>query len=57
MKNTAEGQGMGQYFSLSSKFSIDCSLTVAEKSDSAFTLLILFPHFQGHIELPLDGIL
>jgi hypothetical protein len=55
MKSTAEGQGMGQDFSLSSKFSIDCSLTVAEKSDSAFTVLILFRTFKGILNFPLMG--
>ncbi len=56
MKRTAEGQGMGQDFSLSSKFSIDCSLTAVEKKDSAFTVIcILFRSFKGVLNFPLMG--
>ena len=46
---------MGQDFSLSSKFSIDCSLTAVDKNDSAFTVLILFRSFKGVLNFPLMG--
>jgi hypothetical protein len=55
MKSTAEGQGMGQDYSLSSRFSIDCLLTAVDKNDSTFTVLILFRSFKGVLNFPLMG--
>jgi hypothetical protein len=55
MNTTAEGQGMGQDFSLSSKFSIDCTLTAVAKKDSAFTVIVIFRSFKGVLNFPLMG--
>ncbi len=55
MKSSAEGQGMGQDFSITSKFSIDCSITAVGKNDSAFTVIVIFRSCKGVLNFPLMG--